>query len=62
MPKVTKRRLNNVSEECWCEFCGWPIMYPDNCYEIQDMEFYGFCSKGCAYDYLHNSDYEPMEA
>ena len=62
-PKVTKVQLEHWTEEDACGFCGCPVMYPeDPGFVIENMEHLLFCSRGCAYDYLHNADWEPAEA
>ena len=56
--KIKKTRIQHWTEETFCEYCGCPIMDRDAYYEIQDLEEFGFCSKPCAVDFLHNAEYE----
>lgn len=60
MPHIIKRKMTHWTEDGACDFCGCPVMYPeDAAFEIEDMEEFLFCSKGCAAAYMHNADWEP---
>jgi hypothetical protein len=58
-PRISKRFMEHWTEEAPCAFCGCPMYYPEDrlYFELEHLEHLVFCSRGCAADYWHNSEY-----
>lgn len=44
-PKLEMYVINDITEECWCNYCGAPLYVGDTVYTEEDEEV--FCSPEC---------------
>lgn len=65
--KITKRPIEPHDYDLQCDFCGYPMDLEEEPYgrdgahyfEIENMEFLGFCSRSCAREFVeHHAELE----